>query len=804
MDKRIHYTQKGHIIQKIVKVGKLKESLQLEYQIEEDKTVRILAETSALFHPTFVKQDMDQNMLLKEQITDFLGDIQDVYCWDEETGKAVIVLTQPDREQNYFSVPYFIKKNGEKCFHPDLLKQRVWERNYQNEKGSLICPLRFRIVPGKWPNIQLKAADMLPDDITAYAFEVCFEIKNVADKQIKIKLPYSDILWKCNEKTLVCGRYEMDIDTDNDLSFSCIFDQYVTEIIWKNKAILILNKYEQKEKNVDNISGNLEKIRIEEEYNPQINVQMSSGSARVQVFGLRGLSYSLQAERMLRRQKNKDKLLFQNEKFKVFSNHIEDCCYGKPDAYVVSPYEIVSVDRILEEFEWRKTEWGDMTRKNNRLDYWKADSSLLDYPQLKTDIDILSAVWNLAISTFATCSEGAYSLPGQENMWQAGLFQGKGEGFGVWLRDSVHIAIRGGNLIDPETAGRTLKYALRKGFDNGSDGPAMGAVGVWDYYQATADISMLRDNYQILCNMVNEIEERFDEKRGLVRAEQSTSNDAFPEPENGGFSLGSECYYMKAYENMAKIEQVLHGNTKQAYKWKKRAECIRSNIKQEYWNAEAGYFTSGPKGSIAYENKVWETSGEEAAVWDKFAIASDGQCKEILEKGIFTAWTPYGIRLFPGRVEHNHYVGPVWPVWESGFASACAKKKKEKLLLAMLCQQMRTAVIHKNFYEVLESDNGVSWRWPGQLWHAAGFIAQVLYGLFGISYTENGLYFNPCIPQEIGEISIENLRYQSSVLNVKIVGKGLKKCVILDDKTVQYIPSGITGKHMINILLSEK
>ena len=166
MDKRIHYTQKGHIIQKIVKVGKLKESLQLEYQIEEDKAVRILAETSALFHPTFVKQDMDQNMLLKEQITDFLGDIQDVYCWDEETGKAVIVLTQPDREQNYFSVPYFIKKNGEKCFHPDLLKQRVWERNYQNEKGSLICPLRFRIVPGKWPNIQLKAADMLPYFIT--------------------------------------------------------------------------------------------------------------------------------------------------------------------------------------------------------------------------------------------------------------------------------------------------------------------------------------------------------------------------------------------------------------------------------------------------------------------------------------------------------------------------------------------------------------------------------------------------------------------------------------------------------------
>lgn len=803
VEKSIHYSQKGCIIQKIVKVGKYNENLQVEYQVEDDRPIRILTETSAFFNPAYVEQSVVQNTLLSEPEKGFDGDVRDVYSWKEGKHKVEIALTQADGEQNYFSVPYLIAEQGMKSLHPDVLKQRIWEKNYSSKNESLSCPLRFRIVPGHWPNIQVKAADMLPDDITAYVFEVHFEIKDIVDKQVKINLPYIDILWKCNENKLLCGRHELDIDVNNELAFSCIFDRYVTEVIWKDKVLVVLNKFEQKEKYVDDVSGNLEKIRIEEEYNPRINVQMSKGIADVKIFGLRGLSYSVQAERMLKRQKKKDRLLFANERFKVFSNHIEDYSYGKPDAYVVSPYEIVSVDRVLEEFEWRQTKWGDMTRKNNRSDYWKADASILNYPQLKTDTDILSAVWNLAISTFAACSERTYSLAGQEDMWQAGMFQGKGEGFGVWLRDSVHVAIRGGNLIDPETARRTLCYVIRKGFDNGSDGPAMGSVGVWDYYLATADASILWDNYQLLLDMMKDIEERFDEKRGLVRAEQSTSNDAFPEPENGGFSLGSECYYMKAYENMAKIEKVLYGDTDQSCKWKERAESIRTLIKQEYWNAEAGYFTSGPKGSMAYKHKIWETSGAEAAVWDKFAVASDEQCKSILKKGVFTAFTPYGICVFPNRKEHNHFVGTVWPVWESGFASACAKQKEEKVLLTMLCQQMRTAVLHKNFYEVLESESGVSWRWPGQLWHAAGFIAQVLYGLFGISYTEEGLYFNPCIPREIGNVEIENLKYQSSILSIKIDGRGSKKCVILDGEVVRYIPSGIKGKHDINIVLTE-
>lgn len=165
--------------------------------------------------------------------------------------------------------------------------------------------------------------------------------------------------------------------------------------------------------------------------------------------------------------------------------------------------------------------------------------------------------------------------------------------------------------------------------------------------------------------------------------------------------------------------------------------------------------------------------------------------------------TPYGIRLFPHRKEHNHFVGPVWPVWESGFASAAAESQNKELLLTMIAQQMRTAVLHKNFHEVLEADTGKSWRWPGQLWHACGFAAQILYGVFGISYDEQGMRFNPCVPEIFKEIEIQNLNYQSAKLTVKISGTGTVECVILDDEKVDFIPYSLTGNHIVHIKLTE-
>ena len=63
---------------------------------------------------------------------------------------------------------------------------------------------------------------------------------------------------------------------------------------------------------------------------------------------------------------------------------------------------------------------------------------------------------------------------------------------------------------------------------------------MWDYYLATGDRSLLEDGFDVLRETMTEIENRYNEDKGLVRAEHSTSNEAFPEPPNADFSLPRE------------------------------------------------------------------------------------------------------------------------------------------------------------------------------------------------------------------------------------------------------------------------
>ena len=137
----------------------------------------------------------------------------------------------------------------------------------------------------------------------------------------------------------------MEIKCDKKLSFVTIFDQYLTEIIADNKVLVLLNNLTNKAKEISviDISGNLGKIRVGEDNDPHIQVETDKDTeTEIVVYGLRGLAYSKDATEALRRKKKEDRLIFANDKFKVFDNHVEDSCYGRPDAYIISPEEIVS------------------------------------------------------------------------------------------------------------------------------------------------------------------------------------------------------------------------------------------------------------------------------------------------------------------------------------------------------------------------------------------------------------------------------------------------------------------------------
>ena len=150
------------------------------------------------------------------------------------------------------------------------------------------------------------------------------------------------------------------------------------------------------------------------------------------------------------------------------------------------------------------------------------------------------------------------------------------------------------------------------------------------------------------------------------------------------------------------------------------------------------------------------------------------------------------------RKEKNHFCGSVWGVWQSGFASAASASGNSALVKKLLAQQIRVCLINKTFYEVIDADTGKAWRWPGQLWNAAGFISLVIYGVFGLEYTEEGLSFHPAVPEELRDTSITGLPFWKMILNIRVCGWGTcLREMKLDGQGCDFIPHSLSGRHEI-------
>lgn len=754
--------------------------------------------------------------LIKNKEEYFVGDIEEQFS--SEDGLFCAAKSADFQWENcaYFNMctPFLHidKKNGKRrlSYGEEIEKLRIWKREWE----KLPCDtefralLRFRIKPGIWPNIELLPPEGKEDDVTAKAFEIHLDL--IPGKNGEMILDFCGIqaFYDSKKGVIRVGKYQIPADKER-LCLTCCIDVGCAEFICGDRVLFYLFKtMEDAYRKVDNsVSGNLEKCRFEERNIPEIRIVCKEGSCDIRRLEVYGLKQKEDTEKYLKRfgiDRDKDSVFYKCKEFTIYDHRVWDENYGYPEAVIVNDRMVISPTRIVEEFDWRKTPWGDMNRIVNREDIWHGSAELDYYPQLISPVTSLNAAYNIALNVFRQCKSKKYALNGQKGLWSAGLFQGPGEGFGVWLRDSVHVLMRCGSLIDSAGAGKTLCFAMKKGFDNGADGPAMGAAGVWDYYLATGNQELLYEMWPILLSNTAEADKRYNEEKELVFAEQSTSNDAFPEPENGGYSLSTECYFMKAYESMAAIAEVIgYPKKEDAERWRKRGQSLRQSIREKYWNPDYGYFTSGPKGSEAFEKGFWETSGEESAIWQRFHIASEEQRASVLEKLECTAMTAYGIKLFPYRKEKNHFCGSVWGVWQAGFASAASASGDIVLVKKLLAQQMRACLINKTFYEVIDADTGKAWRWPGQLWNAAGFISLVIYGVFGLEYTEAGMYFHPAVPEDLKNIALTNLPFWNMILNIRVSGWG--PCLHdmkLDGKSCRFIGHSLSGEHEVVLYLS--
>ena len=685
----------------------------------------------------------------------------------------------------------------------DVASRRVWTR-YGSAGATpdhpFVFPLRFFYEPANWRDpwhglLPSKGLDHRADDadVRAEAFEVELTINSGQAKQIAVELAGCGAVWDRETQSFEGGGK---VAVDGKRLFLRLVLQDGAMTVFDRVGAVVAGP----------VAGPA-MPRI-----PELKVTARGGGAgldRFQVFGLRSPELSPEAKRLASKAEKDDRVFYKNKSYTIHGGWVDDRVYGPPFAWAPEPGTIVSPTRMIEGFLLDLHYWRKPSRLRGRVidreTIWHPDPRIEKFAQIHTGWPTVDAACKVALDVLERCGNGDFAADRrQTGRWQAGLLFGPRAGFGVWVRDTTHIGMRGGNLLDPKRSKASLEFTLYGGKDNATDGPPMPIVGVWDYTLATADDSLVRAHWPRLKALAGKMDARFDANRGLVRAAMSTSNDHFREPEAGGFALSTEAYMMLAYLAMAEFGDLMKEDPGRVKAWRDRGELIRRNIRDLYWNPKHGIYTSGPKGSASYERGYWESAGVEATMRRRFGIASPEQVRSMLKKLPEKAMNEFGVNVFPYRKETDHFRNAAWIAWTVGMAEAAGREGRLDLLHQFIAQHTRHAVLMKTFYEVVDYRSGRVWRWPGQLWAATGFLSYFYHGVLGIEYDLNGMTLRPAVPKALADMKVTNLKFRNATYNITVKGWGADGKVLLDGKEVDRIPGDLKGAHQIDLVMRSK
>lgn len=676
----------------------------------------------------------------------------------------------------------------------EIKRRRVWKRQWRYQK---LAPTYYQSVPfgmrtSDWPDIEIYSVPPEEFEFETGIYEIEFIIDAGTARRLHIDVFGEYLVWDAALSRLISGRQSMYVAQDDGIVRICL---YMTE-----SDCIIGNDTESAR--LERTDPGSRDITVTAEYAVSGSFAGRNDGVLVSltVYGVRPPDYPQEIKNMICPSGN-PRIVYEEDGYRIEADHLSDDAYGKPDAYVPDPYTIISARRVMEEFEWRHTPMGDMTRSINRGNIWKGEKYPF-YPEILTGIPAVDAAYHVALNVLHDACGDKYALPGEAGMWSGGAFQGPGEGFGVWKRDTMQILLRGGALLDPEASAGTLRYIMHNGNDNAVDGIPTPVISCMDYYLATHDLRLINELWPDICEKLSEADRYYDPEAGLMRAAHSSANDAFADEDSGGYALSTEIYFMDAYRTAAVFARMLDPEKEQVYT--DRAEKLLDSIRAKYWNPRYGYFTSGPEGSRAYREGIWESCGVEASVLKRFCVADRQQRQSTIRILKDRIITKYGIPLMPGHIEKNHLTQAAWPVYYTGFIQSASQEGDRKLVMRLIAQQVRNAVFQKTFYEVLDTQTGENWRWPGQTWHAAGYVSMLLCGVFGMDITEQGISFCPCIPDELQGIHIENLRYCGMILQVRTQGCGMGSRFLLDGKETDRIRWDLTGRHEVLLICENR
>ncbi len=144
--------------------------------------------------------------------------------------------------------------------------------------------------------------------------------------------------------------------------------------------------------------------------------------------------------------------------------------------------------------------------------------------------------------------------------------------------------------------------------------------------------------------------------------------------------------------------------------------------------------------------------------------------------GLLSIWSPFeGISSVEKPVRHNNLV---WVVVNGYFMQAAAKWGYADILGEELERLAKLSIEHKGFWEIYNGESGepdggwqVGTHWgstPDQTWSVTGFVAGIVFGIFGIMLEEENIVFKPCLPKNIGNIQLKGIKFRNVTLDIEL------------------------------------
>ena len=454
---------------------------------EENQTAMRLV-SKDLLHWKSEENELEEIEINCRKSDKWIGDVEKQIEFEEDgkiwiLGQTAKKTCEGVASSNAISIPsVFSGEQIKPAAQMDNL--RVWVRQWHNEHidKKFEFLMRFRQGPDVWPEVRLLAPENILSDIQTKACEVELEMFVGQEPEIEFELCGVKWVWKALDQTLNCQGYKMKIPTEKGRLYLHFYrDMAIQELYADRKnAMLIVQDngpkkedYKIRSEQVENINN--PSFYLQYNADPYFEIHTNGKTASViclNIWGLRSTRYEEENRRLIE-QEEKGQPLFKSESYTIYEKCVEDRIYGEPAAWALRGGKIVlSPVRAVEEFCWRDTPWGDMTRIQNRTERWDAPEDSA-YPKLHTEHNVINAAFSLATDIMCQNRNKKYALPGQEGLMNAAVFQREGEGFGSWVRDTCHAAFRCQNLLAPDEARESLSYISEHGFNNGVDCAAM-------------------------------------------------------------------------------------------------------------------------------------------------------------------------------------------------------------------------------------------------------------------------------------------------------------------------------------------